>query len=210
MKIKLIFALLFIFILLSCRPYRTVISPSPGYVETGIASWYGEEFHGKKTSSQEVFDMHDLTAAHPILPFGTVVLVTNLENNRSVTVRINDRGPFVRDRIIDLSYAAARMLGMIGPGTVRVRIEVVGSRPVEETIGNGQFILQLGSFVKPENARALYFNLKKEFSEVYISPYRTSTQVYYRVRLRVKTEAEARKLAEKLASSGYPVLLLKE
>jgi len=210
MKIKFILTVFFLAILLSCRPSRPAISPSSGYVETGIASWYGDEFHGKKTSSQEVFDMHDLTAAHPTLPFGTTVLVTNLENGRSVTVRINDRGPFVRDRIIDLSYAAARMLGMIGPGTVRVRIEVVGSRPVEEKIGNGQFILQMGSFIKPENARALYLNLKKDFPGVYVSTYETKTQVYYRVRLRVRTEAEARKLGERLASSSYPVLLLKE
>jgi rare lipoprotein A len=199
-----------IFAVFSCRPSRTILMPTAGYAETGLASWYGPEFHGKKTSSSEIFDMHDLTAAHRTLPFGTMVLVTNLENSQTVTVKINDRGPFVKDRIIDLSYAAARMLGMIGPGTAKVKIEVVGYASTEELSQTGDYILQLGSFINPGNAKKLYLNLKKEFPHVYLSPYQTKTQVYYRVRLRVKTQAEARKLAEKLSFSGYPVLVLKE
>jgi rare lipoprotein A len=117
-----------------------VADPQPGYAQTAIrlkgdsprpprdkairtlASWYGEEHHGKPTASGEPFDMHALTAAHPSLPFGTLVVVTNLRNGRSVTVRVNDRGPFVRGRGIDLSYAAARALGSVGAGVVPVRI----------------------------------------------------------------------------------------
>jgi rare lipoprotein A len=91
----------------------------------GTASWYGPEFHGKKTASGEVFDMTDLTAAHKELAMGTTCIVTNLRNNKSVTVRINDRGPFVKDRVIDLSYAAAKVVGMIDTGTAPVRVEVI-------------------------------------------------------------------------------------
>src|SRR5574337_879684 len=104
------------------RPIET----QPGAVQTGTASWYGPGFHGNRTSSGEIYDQYDLTAAHQTLPLGTRVAVTNLQNNRTVEVRINDRGPFVKGRAIDLSYAAARNLGMIGPGTVPVRIEVLG------------------------------------------------------------------------------------
>lgn len=212
-KLNFFLLILLLFSFLSCRATRPVTfssAPPVGYVEIGEASWYGPEFHGRKTSSREIFDMHDLTAAHRTLPFGTVVQVTNLENSRTVTVRINDRGPFVKDRIIDLSYAAARMLGMIGPGTARVRIEVIGYQPIEEVRTGVNYIIQLGSFINPDNARALYNNLKKEFPSIFISPYQAKNQVFYRVRLQVKTEAEARKLAEKLAAAGYPVLLLRE
>lgn len=91
----------------------------------GVASYYGRKFHGKKTASGEIFNMFDYTAAHKELPFGTVIKVTNLSNNRSVIVRINDRGPFVKDRILDLSYAAAKSLDMLTTGVAKVRIEVI-------------------------------------------------------------------------------------
>jgi rare lipoprotein A len=98
----------------------------PAAVEaTGIASYYGRKFHGRKTASGERFDMYAMTAAHPRFAFGTKVRVTSLGNGRSVTVRINDRGPFVPGRIIDLSYAAARKLGMLADGLARVKVEVV-------------------------------------------------------------------------------------
>ncbi len=96
---------------------------------TGIASYYSEEFHGRTTSSGEAFDMYDLTAAHRTLPFGTLVRVTNLESHLAVTVRINDRGPFKDDRIIDLSYEAARRIGMIPNGTAPVRLEILELGP---------------------------------------------------------------------------------
>jgi rare lipoprotein A len=95
------------------------------YTEEGLASWYGRKFHGKKTASGERFNMYKKTAAHRTLPFGTKVKVTNLGNKKSVVVRINDRGPFVKGRIIDLSYAAAKDIGMIKKGVVKVRIKVV-------------------------------------------------------------------------------------
>jgi rare lipoprotein A len=91
----------------------------------GTASWYGPKFNGRRTASGERYDMHELTAAHPSLPFGTLVQVTNVENGRQVVVRVNDRGPFGRRRIIDLSYAAARQLAMIGPGTAEVELAIL-------------------------------------------------------------------------------------
>jgi rare lipoprotein A len=104
---------------------RRPIEPETGATQTGIASWYGPGFHGRQTASGEIYDQYALTAAHQTLPHGTRLRVTNLANEREVIVRINDRGPFVDDRIIDLSYTAARQLDMIGPGTVAVRLEVL-------------------------------------------------------------------------------------
>ena len=97
----------------------------PGYDSIGIASWYGRRYHGRRTASGEFFDMNAPTAAHPTLPFGTRVYVTNLENGRSVTLRINDRGPFVRRRIIDVSHHIAELLGFVRQGTTRVRVQLV-------------------------------------------------------------------------------------
>ncbi len=99
----------------------------------GTASWYGPEFHGKKTASGEVYDMTDLTAAHKELPMGTTCIVTNLKNSKSVTVRINDRGPFIKDRVIDLSYAAAKVIGMIDTGTAPVNVEVLAGGDIIES-----------------------------------------------------------------------------
>lgn len=97
-----------------------------GWSETGVASWYGEPFHGRRTASGETYDMRQLTAAHPSLPFGTRVRVRNLNTGREVEVRINDRGPFTKSRIIDVSRRAAEAIDLIGPGTARVRVTVVG------------------------------------------------------------------------------------
>lgn len=99
----------------------------PGYSESGIASWYGKKFDGRQTANGEIYDMRAMTAAHRTLPFGTVVRVTNLENDRRVTLRINDRGPFIRGRIIDLSYGAAQRLNMVRAGLAMVRIDVLRS-----------------------------------------------------------------------------------
>jgi len=106
----------------------TAVRPTPPVtngVQSGVASWYGPGFHGRRTANGEIYDQYELTAAHQTLPLGTRVMVTNLNNGRAVEVRINDRGPFVDGRVIDLSYAAARTVGMIGPGTAPVRVEVL-------------------------------------------------------------------------------------
>ncbi|MGB6065896.1 MAG: septal ring lytic transglycosylase RlpA family protein [Desulfomonilaceae bacterium] len=108
------------------RTYYPLPKACPGFFQNGVASWYGPGFDGKKTSSGEVYDMHGLTAAHSVLPLNTLVRVTNLKNNKDVVVRINDRGPFVKDRVIDLSLAAAQKIGMVAPGTTPVRVTVIG------------------------------------------------------------------------------------
>ena len=106
------------------RTYRTLES-SEGYEEEGVASWYGEEFQGRRTSSGETYDLYGMTAAHRTLPLPTYVEVTNLENGQTVVVRVNDRGPFHEDRVIDVSYAAAYRLGMLAKGTARVRVRAL-------------------------------------------------------------------------------------
>lgn len=105
------------------RRYAPMANPT--YDRIGVASWYGRAFHGRRTANGERFDMHALTAAHPTLPLSTIVRVTNLDNGRSIAVRINDRGPFARGRIIDVSQAGARALGFVARGTARVRVTVV-------------------------------------------------------------------------------------
>lgn len=104
---------------------KTTSAPAPRYEAEGRASYYAHKFHGRKTSSGEVYDMHKLTAAHRTLPFGTQLKVTNLSNNKSVVVRVNDRGPFKKERLIDVSLEAAKRLEMIGPGVIKVRIETL-------------------------------------------------------------------------------------
>jgi rare lipoprotein A len=115
---------------LGCAGKPTPMSAAElhGYVEKGIASWYGKKYHGRRTANGERYDMHAMTAAHKRLPFGTLVLVKNLDNGKKTRVRINDRGPFKKGRIIDLSYAAAREIGMVHDGLARVRIKVVDRR----------------------------------------------------------------------------------
>jgi rare lipoprotein A (peptidoglycan hydrolase) len=98
---------------------------SNGERETGVASWYGEEFQGNETASGEVYDLNGLTAAHLTLPFGTTIRVTNLENSKDVLLRVNDRGPHIGQRLLDVSWAAAKRLGFVQTGTTRVRVEVV-------------------------------------------------------------------------------------
>ena len=187
---------------------RTIQPHRAPVIEEGMASWYGPDFHGKTTSNKEVYDMYDMTAAHRTLPFGTHLMVTNLQNSRSVTVRINDRGPFVKDRIIDLSLAAARQLDMLGPGVVPVRLEVLPklSPPPDSQI----FSVQVGSFTLKANAAALKEQLKPAYPAAYISTFRTIRQIYYRVRIKADSMSAARNLARKPESQGYTALVLEE
>jgi len=177
-------------------------------VEVGIASWYGQEFQGRPTSSREVYNMNDMTAAHRSLPFGTHVMVTNLVNDRSAVVRINDRGPFVRGRIIDLSYAAARVLGIVGPGTARVRLEILGGFREPPQTSSTTWI-QVGAFSVQENAYALKKRLDKTYPGVVVTPLKTGNGAYYRVRVRTDGNSAAA-LASRLAGEGFPVILIRE
>ena len=153
--------------------------------------------------------MNDLTAAHQTLPFGTTVMVTNLANDRSVVVRINDRGPFKRHRIIDLSYAAARVLDLVGPGTARVRIEVLkGFRPPSSS-EPGAVWIQVGAFSVQENAYALKRQLDEKYRGVVVTRLQTGRGVYFRVRVRAD-EATVKALAQRLANEGRPVIIGRE
>ncbi len=147
------------------------ITSSSGFEQTGTASWYGGKFHGRKTSNGETYDMHKKSAAHKILPFNTYVKVTNLDNNKSTIVRINDRGPFAKGRIIDLSYAAAKELGVVGPGTARVNIVALRRDQVSPNIQEGTFTVQIGAFGQKENARRLADKLRVIYDYVNITEY---------------------------------------
>jgi rare lipoprotein A len=186
----------------------------PERVQIGLASWYGPGFHGKKTASGEIFNMYELTAAHRTFPIGSYVMVTNLENGKSVLVRINDRGPFIKGRIIDLSYAAAKLIDLIGPGVVPVRVELLSYNRVpdkrEVDITRGQVIaIQIGAFIKKENAINLKRVLSHKYKGVYIETFKTRTTKYYRVRIKVQNKKQAFELAEKLIRDGYSVYLVK-
>jgi len=193
-------------VLSGCRPKIDYLPG--GNVQTGIASWYGGEFHGKRTSSREVYDMNDLTAAHNTLPLGTFVAVTNLNNGKSVVVRINDRGPFVRNRVIDLSYAAARAIDLIGTGTAPVRIEVLAD--ISPPLAPLRFSVQIGSFIQRANAEAIRQDLARQFADVYVSTFATARQVYYRVRIRAKDREMAEALARRLMEKGYTAIIFEE
>jgi rare lipoprotein A len=161
------------------------IESQPGAVEVGTASWYGPGFHGNRTSSGEIYDQYELTAAHQTLPLGTRVAVTNLQNGRSVEVRINDRGPFVKSRAIDLSYAAAQTIGMLGPGTVPVRIEVLVNDGVQLTPAayTAAYTVQVGAFSDRTNASRLQHSLAQRFDGVYLATLDAPRGTYYRIRI---------------------------
>lgn len=150
------------------RPYEvmgvsyTPISQRGNFRQEGIASWYGKRFHGKKTASGEIYDMYGMTAAHPTLPIPSYVKVTSLDSGRSVVVRINDRGPFHSNRVIDLSYTAAFKLGLLGKGSGRVRVESIDpaafpaqAERLQGDTSRPNYYVQLGAFGNPENAEKL-------------------------------------------------------
>lgn len=172
----------------------------PGeYLEQGVASWYGIPFNGHRTSNGEIYDMHEFTAAHRTLPFNCVVRVTNLDNGKQTEVRINDRGPFVANRVIDLSLSAAQAIEMVGPGTANVRLELV-SGPNPQA---GFFGVQIGAFKVEENAERLKVQLETSYWPVSIATYDSPNGAFYRVRVgRLTTEDAAQQLANQLHSTG--------
>lgn len=184
--------------------------PSGGYVEegytqVGIASWYGIEEHNRYAANGERFSKHAYTAAHKSLPMGTVVRVTNLENGRDVLLKINDRGPFVAGRIIDLSHAAARSIGMVDKGTVRVKVEVVSTPSTRNTnIFDALYTIQVGSFSDRGNAVVLKEKLDSDYDDVRVESIRVSGDDYYRVRVgRYSDRKDAERDASKLRRDGH-------
>jgi len=201
------------------KPYKVAgqwyypLNSAAGYDETGVASWYGRDFHGKATANGERYDMHAMSAAHKTLPLPTLVRVTNLENGRSVVVRVNDRGPFVKSRLIDLSYAAATELGFTDKGTARVRVQTldvhtpatpmvaraapVAPAPVSQplspvatawadeapTAKRGNIYVQLGAFGSRETAEHIRHSLQAEYPDILIQPLPVASRTLFRVRI---------------------------
>lgn len=202
------------------KPYRVFgkwYQPLPdakGYSEQGIASWYGKKFHGRKTSSGEIYDMYAMTAAHKTLPLGTYVRVRHLTNNRVVEVQINDRGPFVRGRIIDLSYTAAQKMGIVDAGTAPVEVVALGAPAGETASGriyvpvdyySGKFSIQVGAFAIQENAERVKTALTLKYEHVRIMPYDSVSGVFYRVRVGQYTNlVTATENETILVKSGFP------
>ncbi len=189
------------------------ITDSDGFHQSGTASWYGAAFHGKKTANGETYNMHARTAAHKTLPLGTFVLVRRLDNGKETIVRINDRGPFVRGRVIDLSRRAARDIDMIGPGTAPVEIAamekgIAGSSRGDkehEDFYTGDFAVQVGAFVHKSLAEKLCTKLRSRYEHVFITTVRRHEQLFYRVRVgRFRSLAKAEQAEARLVLTGYP------
>jgi len=189
-----------------------------GFVEVGKASWYGRPFHGRPTSSGEIYDMYGKTAAHKLLPLDTVVKVTNLTNQKSIILPVNDRGPFVKGRVIDLSYGAARDLDMIAPGVVDVKVEAL-AREVGNVKGKdgittlievqdfrrGEFTIQVGAFENQQNALKLAERLRGSLDVVRITVYEDARgKTFHRVQVsKTETLDQAEAMERKLEEMGF-------
>ena len=176
-------------------------------IETGMASWYGPKFHGKLTANGEVYNMYSMTAAHRTLPFNTLVRVENLDNGESVVVRINDRGPFAKNRIIDLSKKAAEELEMTGPGTARVRLYLIrgdGAKISSTDLKTATYTVQLGSYI--EEDRALQVSRKIDGSrieKVYLEGGSAVYRIYYGVYSDRESAETARRKLDRKGYEGY-------
>ena len=213
------------YVVLGKRYY--VMNSSTGYSQRGIASWYGKKFHGRKTSNGEIYNMYAMTAAHKTLPIPTYLQVTNLKNGKQVVVRVNDRGPFHENRIIDLSYAAASKLGIVGTGTGMVEIRALepgqptspttladtgaatGAPPTAPTTaaGGNQLYLQLGSFISRDNAESLRARLAlNNVSDATVQQSTVDRKNIYRVRIGpLSSVEEADRLAVQIDHLGIGV-----
>lgn len=198
------------------------LSSHEGFVQGGIASWYGSDFHGRETSSGEIYDMYAMTAAHKTLPLGVYVKVNNRENGREAVVRINDRGPFVAGRIIDLSYSAARQIGLLNNGTAQVKIEALGyldSGVTGKTVyrapasyDKGSFGIQVGAFTGQDNARRMADSMKQRYGFSSIREAIVGGTLYYRVRAGnyaslKEAEMALAQSADKVIAGGFVVAL---
>ncbi len=201
------------YVVLGKRYYT--LDRSDGYSERGVASWYGTKFHGRRTSSGEPYDMYAMTAAHKTLPLPTYVRVTNLDNGRSVVVRVNDRGPFHSNRIIDLSYTAAWKLGTLGKGTGYVEVTAIDPRAPEPVMakttapapGDGpvQLYLQTGSFSVRANAEQMKWKMQSvSGGPVNIQPVQIGGMTTYRVRVGpIPDITKADSLARRITDLGH-------
>jgi len=197
-------------LLYSCTSARYETFPEAGYV---IASWYGPDFHGRPTASGEIFDMYARTCAHKGYPFGTKLKITNVSNKKEVNCLVNDRGPFVAGRDLDLSYAAAKEIGLIGQGIGKVRIEYMGRDisyigGVKYASNTGPFAIQVGSFKEISNAARLKTALELKYNGVYITETEVDGSRFYRVRIgKFNIRDDVYQVAKTLADEGYSVLI---
>ena len=168
-----------------------------GYVERGMASWYGPGFHGNKTANGEQYDMNKLTAAHRTLPLGSIAIVRSTTTGKEVTIRINDRGPFAKGRVLDLSYAGARTLGMVGQGTAQIELRVIGFQG--RTADMGFLRVQIGSFAEHQNAAILLQRAQRIYPAGRIQTVDLAGRRRYRVQIgEFKTETQAESAATRL------------
>lgn len=189
--------------------YHPMANADAGWSQQGKASWYGKKFHGRKTASGETYNMYAMTAAHKTLPLQSVVRVRNMDNGREIDVRVNDRGPFVRGRIIDLSYSAAKELAVVGPGTAPVEITVLGKRqpggglaPVNPKTGN--FTVQVGAFTDPNNAKRFAEKLGRTYTNAHVTEFFDGIRTFYRVRVGyTHTLAQAEAFEARMIRDGY-------
>jgi rare lipoprotein A len=205
----LLLMLLCICFLVACAP-KVAQPPQSAYI---VSSWYGPDFHGKPTASGERYNMYAMTCAHREYPFGTKLRVTNTENDKSTICVVNDRGPFIAGRDLDLSYAAAKQIGLIGPGTAKVRIDYLGRdmtyvKDVKYSGARGPYTIQVGSFKEAENASRLKSALDLKYSGTYITEATVKGTSFYRVRIgKFSDRNDASKLAKALADEGYHALV---
>ncbi len=193
--LRTISTITFVFLFTACSIPLKQHRYDLGYREAGIASWYGKDFHGRPTASGEIYDMYDISAAHKTLPLGSLLLVTHMETGNQVKVKINDRGPFVPKRIIDLSYGAAKVLGIVGSGIAKVEIQLIGRSPIflPGSTVEKKFFVQVGSYQLKKNAHHVKRKVAKVYPGVSIGSVQTELGRLYRVQLGpYETEAEAR------------------
>jgi len=191
----------------------SIPAPSaPAHSQFGVASWYGPGFNGHATSSGEIYNQDDLTAASTLYPLGSHVMVTNLDNGRSVEVRINDHGPYVKGRKIDLSRKAGTVLGVMGPGTARVRLDLLTVPPGASPIGTPpRYFVQFGSFASPSNANHLRSQLSAYYPDVRVDQVDAGSHRYYRVRMGgFATRREAQARADQSSRFGLPIIIVSE
>jgi rare lipoprotein A len=177
------------------RPPSPSAAPKLGQTETGEASWYGHPYHGRRAANGEIYDMEKLTAAHRTLPFDTWLRVVNLDNSKTVEVRITDRGPFIEGRVIDLSHAAARAIDMIGPGVARVRLEVIRT---PEYVPPALFAVQVGAFRDRANAERLRAQMQSRYGAARLVQRADTPDLWHVVAGSEPTEESAQALAERI------------
>jgi len=212
-RLVVIIGLVFLSSCVSTPPRDYEPGPEARYI---TASWYGKDFHGRPTSSGERYDMYGFTAAHKTMKFGTRLRITNPVNDKSVEVTVNDRGPFIWGRDLDLSFGAAREIGFAEIGVGKVRIEYLGRDmryakrvPFEPSVTASSLTVQVGSFLEESNALRLKKGLEFEYSDVFVTTVALNGKKYHRVRIgEFSTYDSAYVFAQKLADEGYSTLIM--